>query len=92
MEITEKMSKAKDLEGLSTFNMRSLSVHLPQKRKGLSKYFSGKARSFATLSDAKCIDDLQKAELPEAKRRKYSNQPERKESSSGSCCRSPPGV
>lgn len=39
-------------------------------RRGLSRYYSGKARSFSSLADAHCLDDLKKIE-PEAKRKKY---------------------
>ncbi|THU43939.1 hypothetical protein C4D60_Mb02t02130 [Musa balbisiana] len=54
-----------------TFDMGSLKTHLPPKRKGLSRYFSGESKSFACLADAKCIDDLKKTDVPESKRRKY---------------------
>ncbi|KAH7679250.1 hypothetical protein IHE45_06G046900 [Dioscorea alata] len=59
------------------FNMASLKIHLPQKRKGLSSYYSGKSKSFACLSEAKSTADLEKKldnYIPEAKRRKYLNQ------------------
>ncbi|CAD5192676.1 unnamed protein product [Musa acuminata subsp. malaccensis] len=54
-----------------TFDMGSLKTHLPPKRKGLSRYFSGESKSFACLADAKCIDDLKKTDVPESKKRKY---------------------
>ncbi|KAM0948820.1 hypothetical protein DsansV1_C06g0063451 [Dioscorea sansibarensis] len=59
------------------FNMGSLKIHLPQKRKGLSRYYSGKSKSFACLSEAKSTADLEKKldnYIPETKRRKYLNQ------------------
>uniref|UniRef100_A0A7N0T260 Uncharacterized protein n=1 Tax=Kalanchoe fedtschenkoi TaxID=63787 RepID=A0A7N0T260_KALFE len=52
------------------FNMDSLRNNLPQKR-GLSRYYSGKARSFTCLADAHCVEDLKKQEHSE-KRKKYS--------------------
>lgn len=42
-----------------------------RRRKGLSQHFSGKSRSFTRVNDAKCAGDLEKLEIPEAKRRKY---------------------
>ncbi|XP_010907416.1 protein OXIDATIVE STRESS 3 LIKE 4 [Elaeis guineensis] len=91
----------KELEGINIFDMGSLRSHLPQKRKGLSNYFSGKSRSFTCLADAKCVNDLKKEEIPEAKRRKYLDRREaichsplscRTETSSGSYSRSCVGV
>ncbi|GMN40025.1 hypothetical protein TIFTF001_009254 [Ficus carica] len=32
-------------------------------RKGLSKYYHGKARTFTSLSDVKCVEDLAKKEI-----------------------------
>ncbi|CAA7395295.1 unnamed protein product [Spirodela intermedia] len=55
----------------SVFDMFSLMAQLPQKRKGLSRYFSGKSRSFTRVGEVKCAGDLEKLEIPEAKRGKY---------------------
>ncbi|XP_026660796.1 uncharacterized protein LOC103708006 [Phoenix dactylifera] len=98
---TSNSTSDKESEGIDFFDMRSLSSHLPQKRKGLSNYFSGRSRSFTCLADAKCVDDLKKEEAPEAKRRKYLDRREtmshsslscRTETSSSSYCRSYVGV
>ncbi|PON67866.1 hypothetical protein PanWU01x14_100340 [Parasponia andersonii] len=37
-------------------------------KKGLSKYYQGKARTFTSLSDVKCVQDLSKKEIPFVKR------------------------
>ncbi|MQL96639.1 hypothetical protein Taro_029321 [Colocasia esculenta] len=65
--------EAGEASGGNAFEMISLMNHLPHKRKGLSTYFSGKSRSFKCMADAKCVDDLKKEEVPEAKRRKYTD-------------------
>ncbi|EOX97931.1 Uncharacterized protein TCM_006830 [Theobroma cacao] len=58
------------------FDMGALRSNLPQKR-GLSRYYSGKARSFACIADVRCVEDLKKQEHPDAKKRKkYSNKKE----------------
>ncbi|XVE93687.1 hypothetical protein REPUB_Repub01dG0215600 [Reevesia pubescens] len=51
------------------FDMGTLRSNLPQKR-GLSRYYSGKARSFACIADVRCVEDLKKQEHPDAKKRK----------------------
>ncbi|KAK1315133.1 hypothetical protein QJS10_CPA06g01899 [Acorus calamus] len=59
-------------ESSEIFGMGSLRTHLPQKR-GLSKYFSGKSRSFQCIAEAKCVEDLKKMEpLRSAKKRRKS--------------------
>ncbi|KAK6946297.1 hypothetical protein RJ641_013841 [Dillenia turbinata] len=59
----------KEADGL-TFEMGSLKINLPKKR-GLSMYYSGKARSFTCMADAQSLEDLKKQEHPrEPKRRK----------------------
>ncbi|XXG64437.1 hypothetical protein AAC387_Pa05g2393 [Persea americana] len=50
-------------------SMGSLEESLPIKR-GLSNFFSGKSKSFASLSDASSVKDLLKAENPFNKRRR----------------------
>lgn len=50
-------------------SMGSLEESLPIKR-GLSNFFGGKSRSFASLSDAMSVKDLVKPESPFNKRRK----------------------
>ncbi|EXB60281.1 hypothetical protein L484_005880 [Morus notabilis] len=37
-------------------------------KKGLSKYYNGKARTFTSLSEVKCVEDLAKKEIPFVKR------------------------
>lgn len=51
------------------FDMGALRTNLPQKR-GLSRYYSGKARSFTSIADVHCLEDLKKKEHPAAKKRK----------------------
>ncbi|KAJ7548256.1 hypothetical protein O6H91_07G004800 [Diphasiastrum complanatum] len=51
-------------------HMGSLEDFLPIKR-GLSKVFSGKSRSFTSLSEVSSVRDLAKAENPYAKKRKW---------------------
>ncbi|KAI5592221.1 hypothetical protein BDE02_04G137300 [Populus trichocarpa] len=49
--------------------MDALRANLPQKR-GLSRYYSGKARSFTCIADVRCLEDLKKPERPDPKKRK----------------------
>nr|XP_010917660.1 uncharacterized protein LOC105042235 [Elaeis guineensis] len=51
------------------FQLSSLMAQLPIKR-GLSKYYQGKSQSFTSLSDARCIEDLAKKEIPYKKKMK----------------------
>uniref|UniRef100_A0A2C9W0Y0 Uncharacterized protein n=1 Tax=Manihot esculenta TaxID=3983 RepID=A0A2C9W0Y0_MANES len=51
------------------FNMGSLRNNLPKKR-GLSRYYSGKSKSFTCMADVQCLEDLKKKEHPDAKKRK----------------------
>ncbi|KAJ4827484.1 hypothetical protein Tsubulata_006831 [Turnera subulata] len=55
-----------------SFDMSSLRASLPQKR-GLSRFYSEKSRSFMCMADVQCLDDLKKPEHPDAKKRKYSD-------------------
>ncbi|KAI5577337.1 hypothetical protein BDE02_09G105800 [Populus trichocarpa] len=56
------------------FDMDALRANLPQKRGGLSRYYSGKARSFTCIADVRCLEDLKKPERPDPKKRqKYSD-------------------
>ncbi|RRT46780.1 hypothetical protein B296_00045076 [Ensete ventricosum] len=65
-------TSTQDLDNIfHAFDMGSLRTHLPIKRKGLSKYFSGQSKSFTCLADAKRVEDLKKTDVPESKRRKY---------------------
>ncbi|KAK7384956.1 hypothetical protein VNO78_30659 [Psophocarpus tetragonolobus] len=52
-------------EPLSDFS--ELMAQLPIKR-GLSKYYKGKSRTFTSLSDVRCVEDLSKGEIPQKKR------------------------
>lgn len=39
-------------------------------RKGLSRYYSGKSRSFTCMEEVHSVEDLKKPEHPDAKKRK----------------------
>ncbi|KAK2446763.1 hypothetical protein P8452_24152 [Trifolium repens] len=52
------------------FNMGSLGTSFSQKRGGLSRYYSGKARSFVCMEDVHSVEDLKKPKHPDAKKRK----------------------
>ncbi|KAJ7958841.1 Oxidative stress 3 [Quillaja saponaria] len=45
-------------------------------RKGLSMYYQGKSRTFTTLSDVRCIEDLAKREIPYRKRGRANKSPQ----------------
>ncbi|KAK1361866.1 Oxidative stress [Heracleum sosnowskyi] len=51
-------------------NMSSLLQQLPIKR-GLSKHYEGKSKSFACLSNVRCLEDLAKPEHPYNKKLKF---------------------
>ncbi|KAF5448867.1 hypothetical protein F2P56_029364 [Juglans regia] len=73
-----------DIVSMRTFDMDALKTNLPQKR-GLSRYYSGKSRTFTCMADVRCLEDLKKPEHPEAKKRKkYS---ERKDINHSPCRR-----
>ncbi|XP_059653751.1 protein OXIDATIVE STRESS 3 LIKE 4-like [Cornus florida] len=59
----------KEADDMRTFDMGALRTNLPQKR-GLSRYYSGKSKTFRCIADAHCMEDLKKQEHHEAKRRK----------------------
>ncbi|CAN8328802.1 unnamed protein product [Cochlearia groenlandica] len=42
------------------FDMEELRINLPKNRRGLSRYYAEKARSFACVLDVKCLEDLKK--------------------------------
>ncbi|KMT00396.1 hypothetical protein BVRB_9g217000 isoform B [Beta vulgaris subsp. vulgaris] len=50
------------------FDMDALMMNLP--RKGLSRYYSEKSRSFACLADVHTLDDLKKQDHRKPKKRK----------------------
>ncbi|KAG5033669.1 hypothetical protein JHK85_008967 [Glycine max] len=51
-------------------NMGSLGTSFPPKR-GLSRYYSGKSRSFVCMEDVHCVEDLKKPEhYSDTKKRK----------------------
>ncbi|WVZ20578.1 hypothetical protein V8G54_007900, partial [Vigna mungo] len=54
-------------------NMGSLGTSFPQKR-GLSRYYSGKSRSFVCMEDVHSVEDLKKPEHSDAKKRKKRSQ------------------
>uniref|UniRef100_A0A803LDM6 Uncharacterized protein n=1 Tax=Chenopodium quinoa TaxID=63459 RepID=A0A803LDM6_CHEQI len=51
------------------FDMDALEMNLPQKR-GLSRYYSEKSRSFACLADVHTLDDLKKQDHRKPKKQK----------------------
>ncbi|CAK9134070.1 unnamed protein product [Ilex paraguariensis] len=63
-----------DMEGENenkrTFDLGSLRINLPQNKRGLSRYYSGKSRSFTCMADVHCVEDLKKQERPNVKKRK----------------------
>ncbi|KAL0726287.1 hypothetical protein Bca4012_022380 [Brassica carinata] len=52
-----------NISELVAFDMGGLRNNLPKKR-GLSRYYSGKARSYVCISDVKCLEDLKKPTHP----------------------------
>ncbi|CAG7898969.1 unnamed protein product [Brassica rapa] len=48
-----------NISGLMAFDMGELRNNLPKKR-GLSRFYSGKARSYVCIFDVKCLEDLKK--------------------------------
>ncbi|KAI3861657.1 hypothetical protein MKW98_000609 [Papaver atlanticum] len=62
-------------EMMTSFNMNELRTNLPQNRRGLSRYYSGKSQSFTCLSDVQSVEDLKKQQAPDQakKRKKYSS-------------------
>ncbi|XAR59582.1 hypothetical protein NMG60_11015467 [Bertholletia excelsa] len=64
----------KESDSTTTFDMDALRVNLPQKR-GLSRFYSGKSRSFACIADARCLDDLKKEERPKKRRKTVDKAP-----------------
>ncbi|GFZ20516.1 hypothetical protein Acr_28g0012210 [Actinidia rufa] len=61
----------KETDNLRNFNMDALQTNLPQNRRGLSRYYSGKARSFICMDEVRCLEDLKKQEHSK-KRKKHS--------------------
>ncbi|KAM7470806.1 hypothetical protein LguiA_008989 [Lonicera macranthoides] len=55
------------------FDMGALRINLPQKR-GLSRFYTGKARSFACMADVHCLEDLKKQDHPPARLKKRRKQ------------------
>ncbi|XP_039115029.1 uncharacterized protein LOC120250296 [Dioscorea cayenensis subsp. rotundata] len=63
------------------FHMSSLMALLPLKR-GLSKHFQGKSKSFTSLGNARSLEDLVKPERKRAyKKKKITKKPSRQRSS-----------
>ncbi|KAJ4914023.1 hypothetical protein Rs2_08654 [Raphanus sativus] len=52
-----------NISELVAFDMGGLRNNLPKKR-GLSRFYSGKARSYVCISDVKCLEDLKKPTHP----------------------------
>jgi hypothetical protein len=42
--------------------MKSLRDSLPSRKRSLSNFFTGKSKSFTSLADVKCVEDLAKPE------------------------------
>ncbi|KAG6506358.1 hypothetical protein ZIOFF_031681 [Zingiber officinale] len=62
---------------LPSFDMSSLSLSLEAKipvKRGLSRFYEGKSKSFRCLSEVRCIEDLAKQETPSGKRLKASGE------------------
>ncbi|KAK4562629.1 hypothetical protein RGQ29_005225 [Quercus rubra] len=59
----------KETDNMRAFDMDALRTNLPQKR-GLSRFYSGKSRSFTCMEDVHCLEDLKKQEHQDAKKRK----------------------
>ncbi|KAK4284766.1 hypothetical protein QN277_001550 [Acacia crassicarpa] len=57
------------------FSMGSLGTSAPQRR-GLSRYYSGKARSFTCIADVQCLEDLKKPKHNVSKKRKKHSEAE----------------
>ncbi|KAM6554806.1 hypothetical protein CsatB_015568 [Cannabis sativa] len=70
------MAEADNKMIMNTFDMGALRTNLPMNKRGLSRYYSGKSRSFTCMADVQCLEDLKKPEhIPDAKKRKkYSDQ------------------
>ncbi|GFZ14439.1 hypothetical protein Acr_24g0006290 [Actinidia rufa] len=61
----------KETDNLRNFNMDALQTNLPQKKRGLSRYYPGKARSFVCMAEVRYLEDLKKQEHSK-KRKKHS--------------------
>ncbi|GMN55724.1 hypothetical protein TIFTF001_024852 [Ficus carica] len=57
-------------ENITSFDMSTLKTNLPLNRKGLSRYYSGKSRSFTCMEEVHSVEDLKKLEHSDAKKRK----------------------
>ncbi|XP_062231936.1 protein OXIDATIVE STRESS 3 LIKE 3-like [Phragmites australis] len=44
----------------SIYDMSSMTLQIPSKKKGLSRYYEGKSQSFTCMSEVRCLEDLQK--------------------------------
>ncbi|KAK9287201.1 hypothetical protein L1049_015613 [Liquidambar formosana] len=60
----------KETDNMMAFDMGVLRTNLPQKKRGLSRFYSGKSRSFTCMEEVNCLEDLKKKEHPDAKKRK----------------------
>ncbi|KAG6502978.1 hypothetical protein ZIOFF_035267 [Zingiber officinale] len=73
---------------LPSFDMSSLSVSLEAKipvKRGLSRFYEGKSKSFRCLSEVRCIEDLAKQETPSGKRLKASGECDQFDSTQNRC-------
>lgn len=53
-----------------SLSLSNLSLGLLSRR-GLSRYYAGKSRSFKRMADVQCVEDLEKEERPTKKRKKH---------------------
>ncbi|XP_062229036.1 uncharacterized protein LOC133926892 [Phragmites australis] len=54
------------------YELSTMLYHLPALRTGLSKHYQGRSRSFTSLSDVSCVEDLAKKTTPYIRRTKAS--------------------
>ncbi|KAF7127538.1 hypothetical protein RHSIM_Rhsim11G0180600 [Rhododendron simsii] len=55
---------------MRSFDMDMQKTDLTQNWRGLSRYYSGKARSFVCMAEVRCVEDLKKQEHPQSQKRK----------------------
>nr|XP_004513873.1 uncharacterized protein LOC101489917 [Cicer arietinum] len=62
-------SSSSSIESKCDFSEFLVQLHI---KRGLSKYYRGKSRTFRSLSDVRCLEDLSKKEIPHHKKKAYS--------------------
>ncbi|WJX17589.1 hypothetical protein P8452_07484 [Trifolium repens] len=53
-------ASSSSFESLNDFSELLVQLHI---KRGLSKYYKGKSKTFRSLSDCKCLEDLSKKEI-----------------------------